>query len=185
MAGYELIRPLETVRATVIGTGTQSVNLSGSTIHVDEQTLPLRNVLVALPFTNHHDCMPESDDQIAQIVRNTVNALTTEGDNHPIALALQGPRTMTFQDIQTLARGILRGMDEYLARNNVLILILEKDCGKILGQSISALYPHALELICIDQLSVGNSDYIDIGKPLMGGRVVPVIIKTLIFDTKK
>ena len=75
-------------------------------------------------------------------------------------------------------------MEEYLTRTKTLILIVEKDCGKILGQSINALYPNPLELICIDQLSVGSSDYIDIGKPLMGGRVVPVVIKTLVFETK-
>ena len=182
--GFELIRPLETVRATVIGTGTQSVNLSGSTIHVEEQTLPLRNILVALPFANCPSGFPETSDQIAELITKTVNALTTETDNHIIALAMEGPPTPTFLAIQILAQGIISGMGEYLTRNNTLILIVEKDCGKILGQSISTLYTKPLELICIDQLSVGNSDYIDIGKPLMGGRVVPVIIKTLIFETK-
>lgn len=182
---FELIRPLETVRATVIGTGTQSVNLSGSTIHVEEQTLPLRNVLIALPFANHPSGMPETADQIAHIIRKTINALMIEGDNHPIALALQGPNALTFQNIQILALGIISGMKGYLTQTNTLILILEKDCGKILGQSITALYPKPIELICIDQLSVGNSDYIDIGKPLMGGRVVPVVIKTLVFEVKK
>lgn len=183
--GFELIKPLETVRATVIGTGTQSVNLSGSTIHVEEQTLPLRNVLVAVPFSNCPNGLPATASQIAEFIRKAVSTLTTEGDNHPIALAMQGPRTLTFQDIQILAHGIIRGMEDYLTRTNILILILENDCGKILGQSIAALYAKPLELICIDQLSVGNSDYIDIGKPLMGGRVVPVVIKTLVFETKK
>ena len=182
--GFELVKPQETVRATVIGTGTQSVNLSGSTIHVKEQTLPLRNVLVALPFVNYANCLPETVEQIAQLIRKTVNALTIEGDNHLIALAMQGPEILSFQAIQTLARGIILGMEEYLTRTKTLILIIEKDCGKILGQSITALYPNSLELICIDQLSVGSSDYIDIGKPLMGGRVVPVVIKTLVFETK-
>lgn len=182
--GFELVKPLETVRATVIGTGTQSVNLSGSTIHVEEQTLPLRNVLVAVPFNNCHNGLPATAKQIAEFIRKAVSALTTEGDNHLIALAMQGPRTLTFQDTQILAQGIICGMEDYLTRTNTLILILENDCGKILGQSIAALYSKSLELICIDQLSVGNSDYIDIGKPLMGGRVVPVVIKTLVFETK-
>lgn len=183
-AGFELIKPLETVRATVIGTGTQSVNLSGSTIHVQEQTLPLRNVLVALPFANCRHGLPETADQIAGLIRKAVASLTTEGENHPLALAMQGPGALTFRDIQILAHGIIAGMEEYLMRAHPLIVIIEKDCGKILGQSISALYAKPLNLICIDQLFVGSSDYIDIGKPLMGGRVVPVVIKTLVFETK-
>ncbi|SDE65532.1 ethanolamine ammonia-lyase reactivating factor EutA [Sporomusa acidovorans] len=184
-AGFEPVKPLETVRATVIGTGTQSVNLSGSTIHVAERTLPLRNVLVALPFTGCIHGLPATAPEIAALVRKTMNIITADNDDQLIALAMKGPETPTFDDIQILARGVLSGMAEYLVRTNILIIILEKDCGKILGQSIAALYTKPLELICIDQLAVGSSDYIDIGKPVMGGRVVPVVIKTLLFETKE
>ncbi len=49
-AGITLLKPAETIRATVIGAGTHSVDISGSTIHVREGTLPLRNVAVIAPF---------------------------------------------------------------------------------------------------------------------------------------
>jgi len=182
--GFELIKPLETVRATVIGTGTQSVNLSGSTIHVKEQSLPLRNVLVLAPFKNLTSPMPDTPEEIAQGIRKSLTALAGEYELHPIALAFEGPRTLSFPDIQNLAQGILLGMEDYLMKTNRLIVVLEKDCGKILGQSLAALSSQDMEMICIDQLDLGNSDYIDIGRPLMGGRVVPVVIKTLVFDTK-
>jgi len=62
-AGFILEKPNETLRATVIGTGTQSVNLSGSTIHLQENTLPLRNVMVISPFSS---TIPVTAEKIAK-----------------------------------------------------------------------------------------------------------------------
>ena len=44
------------------------------------------------------------------------------------------------------------------------------------------VYNHNIELVCVDQIDVDEGDYIDIGSPIMGGRVVPVVVKTLVFE---
>ncbi|MEM5774338.1 MAG: ethanolamine ammonia-lyase reactivating factor EutA [Anaerolineaceae bacterium] len=36
-------------------------------------------------------------------------------------------------------------------------------------------------LIVIDQVGLKEGDFIDIGSPMLDGRVVPLIIKTLVF----
>ena len=36
-------------------------------------------------------------------------------------------------------------------------------------------------LLVIDQVGLSEGDYIDIGSPLMEGRVVPLSVKTLVF----
>ncbi|MEM5817715.1 MAG: ethanolamine ammonia-lyase reactivating factor EutA, partial [Desulfitobacterium hafniense] len=155
-------------------------------IHVQGQaSLPLRNILVAKPFPKESAGIPAAAEEIGERVRKSVSLLYTEGQTQHLALAFQGPRTLSFLDIQTLAKGIVLGVDEFIAGDKPLILIIEKDCGKILGQCLTALCGKHRELICIDQLCLENCDYIDIGKPLMGGRVIPVVMKTLVFDTKK
>jgi ethanolamine utilization protein EutA len=45
----------------------------------------------------------------------------------------------------------------------------------------SALQP-GLPVITIDQIGLGEGDFIDIGRPLLDGRAVPVSVKTLIFE---
>lgn len=179
VAGFVLEKPNETVRATVIGTGTQSVNLSGSTIHLQENTLPLRNVMVLSPFTS---TIPNTAQEIAKVVKNEILRLQIDHSEGVVALAMKGPRTMSFADINSLAQGLLWGMEDYLCKDKPLILVIEADCGKVLGQCINASANRPLEVVCIDQLEVENCDYIDIGKPLMGGRVVPVVLKTLVFN---
>jgi len=178
-AGFVLEKPNETVRATVIGTGTQSVNLSGSTIHLQETTLPLRNVMVISPFTS---VIPDTPQRIAEVVKNEVLRFQVDHTEGVVAIAMKGPRTMSFADINILAQGILLGLEDYLCKDKPLILVIEADCGKVLGQCINASANRPLEVVCIDQLEVENCDYIDIGKPLMGGRVVPVVLKTLVFN---
>src|SRR6185369_61811 len=46
---YKTWRPIETLRATVLGASSQTVTLSGSTIWAEAGLLPLRNVPVVRP----------------------------------------------------------------------------------------------------------------------------------------
>ncbi|MDK2986244.1 MAG: ethanolamine utilization protein EutA [Clostridia bacterium] len=177
--GIALIKPAETIRATVIGAGIHSVNISGSTIHVNETTLPLRNIAVISPFPGE---VPQSVEDITSIVRREVERLTLDGSVQYLALAIKGPKTNTFTDIQVLAEGIAKGMKDYLRDKKPLILVLEMDCGKVLGQCLEIILKNSVELVVIDQVSVNEGDYIDIGKPIMGGIVVPVVVKTLVFE---
>ena len=52
--------------------------------------------------------------------------------------------------------------------------------GEALGQTVKGLAP-SRALLVIDQVGLSEGDYIDIGVPLMDGRVVPLVVKTLIF----
>ena len=61
-----------------------------------------------------------------------------------------------------------------------LIAIIERDYAQALGQTIKAMAPDR-PLLVIDQVGLAEGDYIDIGAPLMDGRVVPLSVKTLVF----
>lgn len=178
--GLELVRPQETIRATVIGTGTQSVNLSGSTIQVSEKTLPMRNCMVVSPFP---DGVPATSEEIAAGLRSLMERLEAEVYSQNVALALKGPSSLSFAAIQELARGIKEGMAGYLSRGKPLVVVLEDDCGKVMGQSLVMQLGEGAEVVCIDQVLVDEGDYIDIGKPIMSGSVVPVVVKTLVFNS--
>jgi ethanolamine utilization protein EutA len=54
--------------------------------------------------------------------------------------------------------------------------------AKALGHSLFAQLPRSYPFVCLDSILVENGDYIDIGKPVAGGAVLPVIVKTLVFN---
>lgn len=179
--GYRLIEPTETIRATVIGAGARSVDVSGSTIMVDDRLLPLKNIPVALPFP---EGFPADSEEVAAAVRQSIASFFTDRQWETLAIAIPGQGYRSFAEVQALARGLLAGLSDLYQAGLPLIVVLEADLAKVLGQSMAAIQPGA-PMVCIDQLQVKEGDYIDIGKSLAGGSVVPVVIKSLVFETRQ
>ena len=61
-----------------------------------------------------------------------------------------------------------------------LLIIIERDYAQAVGQTVKGMQPQR-PLLVIDQVGLMEGDYIDIGNPLMDGRVVPLSVKTLVF----
>ena len=179
--GYHLIQPSETIRATVIGAGARTVDVSGSTIMVEDRLLPLKNIPIALPFA---EAFPADSSAVAAAVRRSLGSFFTDREWQMLAIAVPGQVYRSFAEVQALAHGLLTGLADLLQAGLPIIVILEADLAKVLGQSLRALQPN-VPIICIDQLRVQEGDYIDIGRSLAGGSVVPVVIKSLVFETRQ
>ena len=76
------------------------------------------------------------------------------------------------------AREIARAMAEHEPK----VLILREDMAKALGQALARLWPPETAFLCLDGIELMYGDTVDIGAPLSGGRVVPVIVKTFAFS---
>jgi len=172
---------VETIRATVIGAGAQTLDVSGSTIQVDDQLLPFKNVPVAIPFPG---TIPLDVTAIAGAVSQSISNFYDNDAIEKVAIGLPGRQYFDFKDVQLLAAGLLQGLDCLIRKALPVIIVLEADIGKVLGQTMRAINGE-INIVCIDQLVVAEGDYIDIGKSLTGGTVVPVIIKTLVFETRQ
>lgn len=177
----------QTVRATVIGAGMQSTTLSGSTIHAEPGALPLRNVPV-LPVE-----LPADAAEWPALLRDvcavgerlfaTATAGTAAGAA-PFALAIRSGPIASYQDLASLAEAISRAWDEVLGRGRIGVVVCETDVGQALGQLLALHQSGRNRIVCIDPIRLESSDYIDIGEEI-GGRAVPVIVKTLAFPLKE
>ena len=167
----------ETLRATVIGAGSHTTDISGSTITFDERALPLKNIPI-LKLTEGDEKLPLS--RLASIIANKLKWFGLKDDKQQVALTIKGVRNAGFEAIQELSKAIIGGMKELLKLDIPLIVIVENDIAKALGQTLKAQLGYQRDVVCIDSIIVENGDYIDIGNSIANGKVVPVIVKTLL-----
>ena len=95
------------------------------------------------------------------------------------AIALDLGHSLDYNSLFQLATG-LSNYSEAIPREKPLIVIIERDYAQALGQTVKGLMP-TRSLLVIDQVGLLEGDYIDVGNPLMDGRVVPLSVKTLVF----
>ncbi len=175
LQSYTVVKPDETLRATVLGAGTQTVTLSGSTIWAEREILPMRNVPVVRP------ALPADLDPaaICQAIAAAVMRWDIDRQSDLFALALETGRTLDYNALVQLASA-LRAFAATMPPARPLVVVIERDYAQALGQTVKALVP-TRPLLVIDQVGLAEGDYIDVGSPLLDGRVVPLSVKTLIF----
>ncbi|MFV0518033.1 MAG: ethanolamine ammonia-lyase reactivating factor EutA [Aminipila sp.] len=179
IGAVECYRSEETIRATVVGAGTHTTEISGSTIFYDKKILPLKNVPV-LKISKQD----EGDiNLVTESIKKQIPIYLNEGVMQPIAISLTGEVYNGFQKIQELAEAIIVGGETIVKGHYPLIIVLENDIAKALGNAINIKLDRQKSVICIDGVRSKSGDYIDIGEPVGGGHVLPVIVKTLVFNS--
>lgn len=171
----KLIKAKETIRATVVGAGSHTTEISGSTITYTKDIFPLKN----LPILKLSDTKEES---IGSELKRKLEWYRTEDGLDRVAIAFEGHKNPTFSQVSKYADEIAASVKEILCREMPIVVIVENDMAKALGQSLYVKLGYNKDIICIDGVKLDNGDYIDIGKPIAGGMVLPVVIKTLVFN---
>lgn len=177
LADYTIRRPPETLRATVMGASSQTVTLSGSTIWAEEDILPIKNVPVIYPLWPQ---VPPSRAEVSEAVGQAVTRWDAEPTGTQYAIAPELSWSLDVAALNALAGGLADFATARLPSDRPLIIIIEHDYARALGQTLKQMVP-GRPLLVIDQVGLKEGDYIDIGRPVLDGRAVPLSVKTLIF----
>ncbi|QUG43563.1 ethanolamine ammonia-lyase reactivating factor EutA [Psychrobacillus sp. INOP01] len=179
LRSFTWFEPIETVRATVLGAGTQTTEISGATIQVSPSDLPLKNVPVY--SFNFHSNLQQGLADFDEEIRKAIDMYDATREGQNFALYISELPYMGFRDIQKLSKAIIQVMEKRPEPLLPIVLVLQTDHAKVIGQTLLAMRVRQ-SVICIDQVSVDHGDYMDIGKALDSG-VVPVVVKTLTFHS--
>ena len=171
--------PKETIRATVVGAGSNAVDISGSTIAwSDTSILPVQNVpIVKMSAEDEADSYNLFASRLAEKLAWFKDKA---GTYQLVAVSFAGVHNPSFDLIKDLCGKIVQGMEEYLRGTNPVIIIIDNDMAKSLGYALMNALPEK-KIIVLDSIKVDTGDYIDIGLPAAAGRVIPVVVKTLVF----
>lgn len=179
LATMRIEQPAQTLRATVLGAASQQVTLSGSTIWARDGVLPLRNLPVIEPALTQ--VVPQLDNPELIATTLTQSVQRWGGDELDFfAINLDLPERLNYDHITALCAGLDRFAAATLGAQRPLVLVTENDYAQVVGQTIKNLNQDR-NVIVVDQIGLGEGDYIDLGEPLFDGRVVPVSVKTLVF----
>ena len=149
----------ETIRATVIGAGCHSAQLSGSTVFCQNIRFPMKN----LPVAQVSEPSPEG-------IRRALDR--QEGT---AILAMPGIGSPSYRQVAELARAVIAGTG-----GRRILVCVEQDMAQALGQAIAARMNEDAQILCIDRIRVSEGSYLDVGEPV--GPAMPVVVKTLILS---
>lgn len=173
--GFPILEATEGIRATVIGASQYTVQLSGETIFIPQSmTLPVRNLRV---FVANVDWQAPVADRTAASVRKTLVERDEEVRGAPFVLAFSTPPFSGYGAVQEMARGIDQALEKLSLEDRPVALVFVQNIGQVVGGMLSAKW----NLPCVDEVTLSELDFIDVGEVVPDEGFVPVVIKSLAF----
>ena len=167
----------ETIRATVVGAGAYTTTVSGSTIDcVREDLLPLKNLPVLVPRKGTEE---EAGLGRGGALAEEARWFLQESGADNAVFCLKRFRAPDYRQVCALAEALAEAAG-VLPPGAPLLVLTEQDYAKALGQALRRRVKDR-PVLSIDGIRAQEGDYLDLGRPLMEGLVLPVVVKTLIF----
>ena len=151
----------QAIRATVIGAGCHSAQLSGSTVFYRNVAFPMKN----LPVAKVEDGFDPGK----------ISEILSQQEVDRVVLALPGIQAPAYDQVKAMASAIAEGFG-----SQPVIVALEQDMAKALGHALALVLPPDREILCIDNVRMDAQSYLDVGTPV--GYALPIVVKTLILS---
>ena len=181
LGGVPVREAAHRIRATVIGASQFSVQVSGSTVDLGDQSLlPASNLPVLYPRIDLGGEFTPAG--VSRAIAGSARRMDANGGPGPVALGLGWAGDPSYPRLRALAEGVLAGRSAAGLAGQPLVLLLSGDVARSIGRLLRSELHAGVPLLVLDGLDLTEFDYVDIGEVIRPAGVVPVVIKSLLFD---
>jgi ethanolamine utilization protein EutA len=156
------------------------VQLSGNTLSIsDVDLLPLRNIPVLISRLDED--REVEVEEIAEKIRSAYARQDLVEGEVQVALAFDWDGLPRYSQLRKIADGIIAANPNTIASGAPILLVFTGDFAKLIGDALTKDIGITNPIVSIDTLYLQEFDYIDVGAMIYPARVVPVVVKSLVF----
>jgi ethanolamine utilization protein EutA len=173
--------PDHKIRATVIGAGQFTLQASGSTTFLSSGLqYPLRNLPAVSPYiprgrTNAKD--------VTNAIKEAIKRFDLVEGTDEMIIAFNDAVRPSYENLAEFSKGVVAALPNTIESGKPLMMCFDADIGNSVGNVMRRETGIKNEILSIDEISLKDGDFVDIGEPIIEGVVVPVVVKTLVFDS--
>ena len=128
---FQKMEPGETIRATVVGAGTYTTTISGSTITYSDDIFPLKNIpVIKLDEELQEACFAGETEPVIRRIQWVLG----QNDEEHFILAMPGKRNPGYMEMKRAAASIRQIMDRVQPPGEPILLVIESDIAKAMGR---------------------------------------------------
>ena len=125
---FQKMEPGETIRATVVGAGTYTTTISGSTITYSDDIFPLKNIpVIKLDEELQEACFAGETEPVIRRIQWVLG----QNDEEHFILAMPGKRNPGYMEMKRAAASIRQIMDRVQPPGEPILLVIESDLSLI------------------------------------------------------
>ncbi len=174
-------RPEHRIRATVIGAGNFSLQVSGSTTFLSSGLeYPLRNLPVVEPYISTRK---PSSTEVKEAIQRALSRFDLIEGVDPLILSFNSSVRPSYENLKEFAVGVVDALPNTIKHRTPIFMCFDADIGNSVGNVMKRETGIKNELLSIDEIRLKEGDFVDIGEPIIEDVVVPVVIKTLVFES--
>lgn len=176
-----IAEPANKIRATVIGAGQFNLQVSGSTTFLSSGLkYPLRNLPAVVPNISRGKT---SAADVSLAIREAFKLFDMQEGIDDLIIAFNDAVRPSYENLTEFAKGVVTALPKTIASGKPLLMCFDSDIGNSVGNVMKRETGIGNDILSIDEIQLKPGDFVDIGEPIIEGVVVPVVVKTLVFES--